>query len=118
LSHEDQRSTTRHDLQVTVTLESDHNFFVGFTENLSEGGLFVATTARCPIGSRVEVSLSLPGTEAEPLKLAGVVRWVRQTADGSDHPAGIGLRFDKLSTEALQAIEAFTRSREPIFYDD
>ena len=37
------RAAERFDLEVKVDLESDHNFYTGLTQNISAGGLFIAT---------------------------------------------------------------------------
>ncbi len=39
------RASERFDLEVKVDLESDHNFYTGLTQNISAGGLFIATSA-------------------------------------------------------------------------
>ena len=37
------RSSQRIKLEAKVTLRSQTNFFVGFSENISEGGIFIST---------------------------------------------------------------------------
>jgi len=39
---EARRAHVRHDVELEVSLESESNFYMGLTENLSEGGLFIA----------------------------------------------------------------------------
>ena len=39
----DLRRYPRHDVELEVTMESESNFYMGLTENLSEGGIFIAT---------------------------------------------------------------------------
>ncbi len=46
------RSSTRIPLKTQVDLSSDSNLFTGFSTNLSEGGLFVATVNSCPWARR------------------------------------------------------------------
>jgi hypothetical protein len=38
-------------VSVGITVESESNFYVGFTERVSDGGVFVATHAPMRIGS-------------------------------------------------------------------
>ena len=56
------RVAERFDLEVKVDLESDHNFYTGLTQNISAGGLFIATHQLRRIGDYIKVSFSLPGS--------------------------------------------------------
>lgn len=110
------RGHKRFSVDLDVSLGSDHNFYSGFAENLSVGGVFVATHQVRSVGETVEVCIHLPdGTE---VRAAGEVRWVRLFNSDSDMPPGMGLRFRELEATANQAIERFLNQREPIFYDD
>lgn len=110
------RGHQRFSVDLDVSLGSDHNFYSGFAENLSVGGVFVATHQLRPVGETVEVCIHLPdGTE---VRAAGEVRWVRLFNSNSDMPPGMGLRFRELEPASNQAIERFLDHREPIFYDD
>jgi uncharacterized protein (TIGR02266 family) len=103
------------DLDVTVT--SEHNFYAGFVENMSVGGIFIATHQLKPVGERLSFSVHLPGSD-EPIKGVGEVRWVRVYSEASNVPPGMGIRFDPLDSESTQRIEAFLAQREPLFYDE
>jgi hypothetical protein len=59
----------------------------------------------------------LPGAP-EPIRGAGVVRWVRVYSEASNVPPGMGIRFDPLGPAAVQTIETFLAQREPLFYDE
>ena len=50
------RSSSRIPLQTQVDLSSDSNVFTGFSTNLSEGGVFVATLNLLPVGTAVDLS--------------------------------------------------------------
>jgi uncharacterized protein (TIGR02266 family) len=114
---ENRRRLDRFSVELEISLESEHNFYAGFVENLSGSGLFIATHVVRPIGSHVEFSISI-GESNEPVKGYGEVRWVRQYSETSDSHPGMGLRFIELSPGGRQRIEEFLRGREPIFYDD
>lgn len=114
---DNRRRYSRYAVELEVSMSSDHNFYAGFAENLSEGGVFVATHSLKAVGSVVELSIHLPGADA-PVRMRGEVRWVREYRDGSEVPPGIGIRFLELGAEAVQAIGAFLSHREPLFYDD
>lgn len=111
------RSSARRDIALEVTLESESNFYMGLTENLSEGGLFIATHALQPLGSPIEVSFKLPQSD-EAIKVIGTVRWVREYSETSDAGPGMGVRFDDISTESADMIRDFLAARAPLFYDE
>ena len=96
---------------------SDHNFFTGFSCNVSEGGIFVATHRVRHVGARVEITFTLPGDEA-PIIARTEVKWVRVHNDSSNVPPGMGLQFIEIAPESLARIGAFLRAREPLFYED
>jgi uncharacterized protein (TIGR02266 family) len=116
-SPEARRAHTRHDIDLEVTLESETNFYMGLTENLSEGGLFIATHLVRPMGSRVEVSFSLPNVK-EPIRAVGLVRWIRVYSETSDTGPGMGLRFEEIQPEHAAQIREFLAQRAPLFYDE
>ena len=71
------RASERYDLEVKVDLESDHNFYTGLTQNISAGGLFIATHALKKIGDRITLKFSIPGTN-ESVSVETEVRWIRE----------------------------------------
>ena len=73
------RAAERFDLEVKVDLESDHNFYTGLTQNISSGGVFIATSAIRKIGDRITLKFSLPGTN-ETLAVETEVRWIRENS--------------------------------------
>lgn len=110
-----QRTQHRVKMQVAVDFGSDNNFFNGFSANISDGGLFIATVNLVPIGTEIDPSFSLPS--GERVQAHGVVRWVREVDDKNpDAFPGIGVQFTKLDGDGRLAVERFVRSREPMFY--
>lgn len=104
------RQQPRQRFEAAVDLHSRSNFYTGVTENISEGGLFIATEERLPIGTPVDLAFSLPS--GEDLRLKGVVRWTRETAGGL--AGGLGIGFEELTEEAYLAVRTFLESRAPI----
>ncbi len=96
---------------------SEHNLYAGLAENLSAGGLFIATHKLQKVGSKIELSLRMPGSEEE-FPIVGEVRWVRLYNEQSDTSPGLGVRFLELPAGAAAAIERFLAQREPLFFDD
>jgi uncharacterized protein (TIGR02266 family) len=104
-------------MQVKIDVSSDNNFFSGFSTNISDGGVFIATVKIVPIGTPMDLYFRLPNGEGVEAK--GVVRWVRDVDDlMPEIPPGIGVQFVDLSDKAREAVTAFVRSREPMFYPD
>jgi len=118
-THKAVRVAERFDLEVKVDLESDHNFYTGLTQNISAGGLFIATHQLRRIGDRIKITFTLPGS-TNPVDVETEVRWIRENSslhrvDGS---TGMGVRFINLSPEASQAISTFLQNRDSLYYDD
>lgn len=110
------RAQPRYNVEMEVGVSSESNFYMGFTENLSATGVFVATYKPRPIGSRIEVTLTLPNSVE--LKVMGTVRWTRGESSGGDSWPGMGIQFDGLSAEEEKIVSKFLRLRDPLFYDE
>src|SRR5262245_28785488 len=119
-NHPNVRASERFDLEVKVDLESDHNFYTGLTQNISAGGLFIATHHLRRIGDRITLKFTLPGSE-KMLAVETEVRWIRENSAlvrAGESGTGMGVRFINLSAEASAAISGFLESRESLYYDD
>ena len=57
----DQREYTRCPMMLKVEYASTEQFLSDYTENISGGGVFIATTARFEMGQVIEFSISFPG---------------------------------------------------------
>jgi len=111
------RTRARIPMQTQVDLSSDSNVFTGFSTNLSEGGVFVATVNLLPVGTPVDLTFTLPGNTRITVK--GEVRWTREIDDRvPDVFPGVGVRFVELGVDAAQALHRFVADREPLFYPD
>ena len=111
------RTSARIPMQTQVDLSSDSNVFTGFSTNLSEGGVFVATVNLLPVGTPVDLTFTLPGNTRITVK--GEVRWTREIDDRvPDVFPGVGVRFVELGVDAAQALHRFVADREPLFYPD
>jgi uncharacterized protein (TIGR02266 family) len=114
-----QRKAERHDVEVVVDLESDSNFYTGLTQNISTGGLFIATQKIKRVGERVHLKFTLPGASA-PIEVETEVRWIRENTSllRTDGSPGMGVRFIDMSPVAAEAIQRFLEGRDSLFYDD
>jgi uncharacterized protein (TIGR02266 family) len=108
-------SGPREKLEANVGATTESNFFVGFSGDISEGGVFVATYLTLDVGQPAEVLVTLPGGFEKTIP--GTVRFVRDPMDMDSEP-GIGVRFDRLDDEARKLILRFISKRPPLFYDD
>jgi uncharacterized protein (TIGR02266 family) len=111
----DRRQQQRVELAVEVGLRSESNFYTGFSGDISEGGVFIATYNLLPQGSRVEVSFGLPG--GHEIVTAAEVRWIFDPIDINEQP-GMGVRFLSLTEHQAEAIRQFMELRAPMFFDD
>lgn len=112
---DERRVAPRTELQADVSLYSETNFWAGFTEDISEGGLFVATYELLAIGTQTELVFELP--TGHEVRTRAEVRWHRQTS-GSETMPGMGLRFIDLSPEDHRVIQGFVKHRSPLLWDE
>ena len=106
--------------ETAVRFEYDR--FRGFVEehsaDLSLGGMFVKTETAPPVGTVVPIEFRLDDGY-ELIRGTGKVIWVREEADGPDHPAGMGLRFLELTAGSreliFRVVERRVKQGEPTF---
>jgi uncharacterized protein (TIGR02266 family) len=114
---EEMRASPRARIDVAVSFESEDNFYQGFSEDIGDGGLFIATYDLKPIGSIIDIELTLPSGHI--MRASAEVRWLRDLRDDCEGVSpGMGLAFRELLPEDRRAIGAFVDARAPIFYDD
>jgi len=111
------RRFPRRPIETDISFVSESQFYSGFSENISEGGIFVATHALLGVGAPISVEFTLPGVSRK-FRVDGFVRWVRIHSEASDAPPGMGIEFGSLGAEDLEAIRRFCAQRSPLFFDD
>ncbi len=112
---DDRRSCPRVALEADITFASDSNFYTGFAEDISDGGVFVATYSLYRIGTAIQVTFTLPS--GHTLTVDGTVRWLRDIWDlDHDTQPGMGIAFEGLNAEDKQTIARFMQSRAPLFF--
>lgn len=114
--YEEQREHTRLVLGTVVNFgEDEHVFYTGFSENISEGGLFVATYAFQPrIGERFRLNFSLP--HQTPIEVVGEVVWIRiYSPNNPNLSPGFGCRFLHISDTDKNDINAFIQQQGALF---
>jgi uncharacterized protein (TIGR02266 family) len=108
------RAHPRVTVRINITLSSDNQFYTGISENLSEGGVFVATYEFRKVGETVDLTLLLPNSR--PIFADGVVRWVRDVSSSIEVPPGMGIEFVSLNEMDTATIRAFLRLRAPLLF--
>jgi uncharacterized protein (TIGR02266 family) len=111
------RDFERLDHKIAITSDSEDNFYTGFSENISEGGVFISTHMLQPIGSEVEFTMTLtPGIKK--VKVRGIVRWVREVEESAGVTCGMGVQFVGMSEAVEERIQGFlSQIRDPLFFD-
>jgi type IV pilus assembly protein PilZ len=115
---DERRTSQRLQVNVEIGMQTESNFYTGLTQDLSGGGVFVATHQIRKVGDRIKVMLTLPGQE-ETFEILTEVRWVRSTTFSRNvEDPGMGLRFLQMSPGAKQAVTDFLSKRESLFFDE
>lgn len=118
---EDRRRSVRHDAQIRVVLEWRDEPVATWTDDLSHGGLYMATPALLPIGTPVVLSLDFPDA-GPPARVDARVAYVldARTAAKKGRQMGMGMEFiQPISDEvdarigAVVTVAAQRRERRP-----
>lgn len=110
---EERREDERHACAIELEFSLDSHFFAGLSEDISEGGVFIATYERLPIGTRLAISFEV---QEGLIEARGEVRWVRGDETSSGWP-GLGIAFIELSPEASERIAAYCARCPPLYVD-
>ena len=118
LKPQDLRRHDRTEYKLEISGDSGHQFFTGFSENISAGGLFIATYQTLPLGTRFQINFAVPGVDYE-FATDCEVRWVREyNEDTPDTMPGMGVRFLNLSSRETEVLDELVRRLETMFYID
>jgi uncharacterized protein (TIGR02266 family) len=108
-----QRRAERRLAELQVEFDSETQFYAGITQDISEGGVFIATYCIQPVGTALGLSFELPcGTKVET---RGTVRWLRDPSHNAR--PGMGVAFDELSADSLAAIGRFCSQHVPLYVE-
>jgi len=114
---EERRQGPRVAMHAVIDCGTDSNFFTGFSADVSEGGVFIATLESPAVGTEVDLSFTLPS--GEEIFARGVVRWTREVNDATPEVfPGVGVQFTQLDVDGADAIRAFVARRDPFFFPD
>jgi len=105
------------DVEVNIGATTESNFYVGFSGEISDGGVFLSTYEVLGQGTHVNALVTLPGNFE--FRCKGWVRFVRDPFDlNSESEPGIGIQFIGLDANARELVLRFIRKRPPMFYED
>jgi uncharacterized protein (TIGR02266 family) len=115
-ANDERRKNERVAIEAVIGFHTETNFFTGFSGDLSDGGLFVATWDLLPVGTTLELSFVLP--EGRQINAGGRVGWIRARPRSPDekHEPGMGIVFEELGEGDRHAIQRFIRTRAPLFH--
>jgi uncharacterized protein (TIGR02266 family) len=111
-SHAERRSASRLPLSAAVHFTSRDNFFAGRTRDVSLGGLFIETSAALDIGTHIGVRIQIVD---RAFAVMTEITWA--LSDRVGRPLGVGVRFLHMPSPLIDAIAAFTRTRNPIGFE-
>lgn len=105
----ERRAARRAAVHFKLKFGNPRSFLDQHAEDISAGGIFVATTREIPVGTTVQLTLFLPDG-GEPIEThARVARIAR--ADGPEQKAGLGLEFldenPALSARIVRLVETY-----------
>ena len=111
------RRFQRFPFRLEIRYQGEHRSYTGVGENMSLGGLFVATQLPADLGDLLELTFHIPGLD----RLVDVtcrVRWIRSyEPDQPEVPPGLGVEFYGLNADVSEAITIFVHNREGTFFE-
>ncbi len=98
------RRFPRYPTLISVRYYTSMGQFSGLVENLSSGGLFIATQRPLPPGTMLRMEISNPDTR-QLIKLKGRVMWDRHVSISSTERRGMGIQFEDIGATERTRIE-------------
>ncbi len=109
MNEQDRRAHPRHDLSLRVHWPDGGVEEPAFTENVSEGGLFVQTSRTAAPGERLRLELSFPDLLA-PAEVEAEV--VRTRSASEEAPAGLAVRVRETDPRSRAILQRIARAVE------
>ncbi len=92
------RSSTRHPVNIDVTVIHEEKRHDHVMVNLSLGGALLTTEERFPLGASLDLVFSVPTAET-PINVKALVRWVSEDSTG--------VQFDGLRAREVWSLNEF-----------
>lgn len=107
------RKSVRRHAELEIEFDRETQLYTGLTQDISEGGVFIATYKIQPLGTPICLSFELP--DGTMIVARGEVRWTR-TASNASRP-GMGVAFTEMSDESLAALARFCSRCAPLYVE-
>mgnify|MGYP001327099566 CR=1 FL=1 len=108
----ERRKTPRVMVRVLVDYESSDTYFYDYSNNLSEGGIYIETDRIQSVGSKITLRFTLPGID-RVFEATGHVTWAYQPKSGDGGPPtdvlgkGMGIQFDTIEPADKKFIQEY-----------
>jgi len=111
------RQHRRFTLDALVSLSSDDCFVMGDAQNISEGGIYIATLSPPAQGELIDLRIRTDDETCPPLDLQGRIAWIRMDEDGE--AVGCGVAFLDLNAVSQAGLRAMIDrlDRRPLMWD-
>jgi len=98
---------------ISLTYKQGNDLANAFSQDNTDGGMFIKTLKPLVDGERFFLKLHLPGA-SEVLKIGCEVSWVRtETDDPARHPPGMGIKFIQITGEDYQRLKEALKKNGP-----
>jgi uncharacterized protein (TIGR02266 family) len=102
------RKTPRTPIALQVNYHAVDNFLRDFADDLSTGGMFIATREPPEPGTQLILEFMLPGHKY-PIRVKAEVMWSRTKLTTIGQLRGMGVKFIDLSASAKDKINAIVK---------
>ena len=102
------RKTPRTPITTQVNYHAVDNFLIDFADDLSTGGMFIATQEPFEPGTQLILEFLLPGYNY-PIRVKAEVMWSRTKLTSVGQLRGMGVKFIDLSASAKDKINAIVK---------
>jgi uncharacterized protein (TIGR02266 family) len=104
------RKNIRYNASLKVTFESKEQLIHGYTQNISKGGIFVATETSFLPESKLKLLLSLPNSSKDVKVTGMVVHTVspeQAKLTGTDRIPGLGIQFLEFKEDGEMVLDSY-----------
>lgn len=113
----ERRSSRRIRMEALVTATSETCLYAGISEDISEGGIFIATLAPPPIGELIQVKIRVDRVGVPPVTAPGRVVWHRTDEQGEVTGCGVAFVGADRATRLLLSLLGRWANQEPLLWD-
>jgi len=100
------RKEIRVEKTLSLNYKDKQSFVDAYTENVSNGGLFITTENPFEQGEQFLLELQLPGL-SDSMKIKCEVAWARKQGEETDDPNGMGVKFVEITKRDNQTLKQY-----------